>query len=116
MIIQETSKGDIAILALYGRLDVLATHELRQNGSIIDPDTMVVIDLEKVGFIDESGLGALVIGIRNKHHASGMIVLAGMNERLRRLFEITNVHKLVNIFDDVASATEYLENWQRDNA
>ena len=116
MIITETSKGDIVILSLDGRLDALSAPEFRNKRSVIDPDTMVIIDLEKVDLIDESGLEAIISAFRNKRDANGVTVLAGMNERLRRVFEITNVHKLVNIFDDVASATEYLKTLQNDHS
>ncbi len=112
MIITETSKGDIAILAPDGKLDHDSAPEIRQNRSIIDPDKMVVIDLEKVDFIDDSGLGAIICALRNKRNANGVTVLSGMNHRLRIIFEITNIHKLFNIFDDVAPTIEYLETRQ----
>lgn len=60
MIITETSKGDIVILSLSGKLDALSTRELRNNASFTDPQKMVVLDLEKVDCIDESGFGIII--------------------------------------------------------
>ena len=115
MIIQETSKGDIAILALYGRLNEYSANELAQNRSVRYPDQMVVIDLEHVDNVDEEGLEEIVYTLRHKHKASALSVPAG-DKPLRRFFETANTNELVQLFDNLDAATEYLENWQRDNA
>jgi len=112
MIITETSNGSIAIVALEGTLDALSAPELRNNRMVIDPDKMVVIDLEKVDFIDSSGLGALVGALRQKHHKTCGIILTCMNGHVRKVFEITNAQKLFHIFDDTMAAVEYAANQQ----
>ncbi|RXK85018.1 hypothetical protein EST62_08155 [Chlorobaculum sp. 24CR] len=115
MIIQETSKGDIAILALYGRLNEYSANELAQNRPVRYPDQMVVIDLEHVDNVDEEGLEDIVYTLRHKRKASAVSAPAG-DKPLRRFFETTNANELVQLFDDLDAATEYLENWQRDHA
>ncbi len=115
MIITETSKGDIAILALYGRLNQYSANELAQHRSVLYPDQMVVIDLEHVENVDEDGLEDIIYTLRHKHKASAVSVPAG-DKPLRRSFESANVNEKIQLFDDKDAATEYLESWQRDHA
>ncbi|NTV67325.1 MAG: STAS domain-containing protein [Chlorobaculum sp.] len=116
MTITETSKIGIAILSLYGTLDALSAPELRNNRSIIDPEKTVVIDLQQVDFIDSSGIGAIVSASRQKRQPSGGIVLACMNDRVRKVFEITNAQKLFHIFDDTTAAVDFASSRQSASA
>ena len=106
MNINETSKIGIAILSLNGTLDALSAPEFRNNRSVIDPEKSVVVDMEKLEFIDSSGIGAIVGASRQKRQAGG-IVLSCMNDRVRKVFEITNAQKLFHIFDDTAAAVDF---------
>jgi anti-anti-sigma regulatory factor len=115
MIIQETSNGDIAILALYGRLDEYSVVELKQNRSVLYPDTMVVIDLEHVETVDEEGLEDIIYTLRHKSQASAVSVPSG-DKPLRKFFETTNTNELIQLFDGIDPAIKYLETWQREHS
>ncbi|NTW53609.1 MAG: STAS domain-containing protein [Chlorobaculum sp.] len=112
MNITETSNGGVAVVALEGRLDMLSAPEFRNNRSIIDPEKTVVLDLEKLDFLDTSGLGAIVGASRQKQNLACGIVLSCMNDKVRRVFEITKVQTLFHIFDDTAAAIDFATNRQ----
>lgn len=105
--ITETSKGGIGIIVLGGTLDALACPEFRASQAISDPGRTVVIDLERLDFIDSSGLGALVGAARKKRERQCDMMLACMNDKVRRVFEITNAQKLFHIFDDADAAVDF---------
>ncbi|AOS84175.1 hypothetical protein BIU88_08555 [Chlorobaculum limnaeum] len=107
MIITETSNDGIAIVALEGTLDALSAPELRNIRSVTDPEKTVILDLEKVDFIDSSGLGAIVGATRVKLDPARGVVLACLNDRVRKVFEITNAQKLFHIFDDTSAAVDF---------
>ena len=107
MNITETSNGAIAVVALEGRLDVLSVSVFRSNRSVIDPEKTVVLDLEKLDFIDTSGLGAIVGAARVKRDPACGIVLSCMNDQVRRTFALTNTQKLFHIFDDTGAAIDF---------
>ncbi|NTU52439.1 MAG: STAS domain-containing protein [Chlorobiaceae bacterium] len=107
MIITEISKGDVAIIAFNGTLDASSAPELRKNRALNDPLQTVVVDLQKLDFIDSSGLGAIVGVARLKDDRRFGILLSCMNDRVRKVFEITNAQKLFHIFDDTKAAVEY---------
>ena len=107
MNITETSSGSIAIVTLDGSLDALSAPELRNNRSVIDPEKTVVLDLEKLYFINSTGLGAIVGALNQKLQPAFGIVLSCMNDNVRSVFEITNAQKLFHIFDDTAAAVVF---------
>lgn len=107
MIITETSKNGVAIVAIEGALDVLSAPELRDNRSVSDPEKTVVLDLERVDFMDSNGLGVIVGASREKRQRACDIVLSCMNDKVRRTFEITNAQRLFHIFDDTSAAVDF---------
>ena len=107
MTIIETSNIGIAVLSLNGTLDALSAPEFRNNRSVIDPEKTVVVDMQQVDFIDSSGIGAIVSASRQKKQPTSGIVLSCMNDRVRKVFEITNAQKLFHIFDDTIAAVDF---------
>ncbi|MCF8383064.1 MAG: STAS domain-containing protein [Chlorobium sp.] len=107
MTITETSDGSITIVALCGTIDSSTAPELHKSPAIADTLRSVVIDLEKVDFLDSSGLGALVGTLRLKQEAKAAVLLSCMNPRVRKVFDITGTVKLFHIFDDTSAAVEY---------
>lgn len=63
-------------------------------------DQKFVMDFAQSSYIDSSGLGALVSLSRKIREAGGKLRLAGLNEDLMTLFELT---KLDTLFDISAS-------------
>lgn len=116
MNITETSNGAIAIIAIDGRLDALSVPEFRNNRSVIDPEKKVVLDMEKLDFIDSTGLGAIVGALSQKLQPASGIVLSCMNDDVRSVFEITNARKLFHIFDDTDAATDFAASRQNAHA
>lgn len=96
--------GNVAIVSLQGILNASSAPQLLNYIADTPADQSLVIDLEKVEFLDSSGLGVLV-GISRKKKSSGAIFrLAGMNNRVRKVFELTNAVSLFDIYDDAAAA------------
>ena len=53
-----------------------------------------VIDFSRTGYIDSSGLGALVSLSKKVREVQGELRMAGLNEDLRDLFELTKLDTL----------------------
>lgn len=62
-------------------------------------DTRILIDFTRTGYIDSSGLGALVSISKKVREAGGELRLAGLNDDLRSLFELTKLDTLFAIAD-----------------
>jgi anti-sigma B factor antagonist len=63
-----------------------------------------VVDFGPTAYIDSSGLGALVSINKKVREAGGELRLAGLNEDLRALFELTKLDTLFAISETTAEA------------
>jgi anti-sigma B factor antagonist len=97
----------VAILEIDGQLIVGNRQELKtlvQEG-LDRGERKFLIDCSRTGYIDSSGLGALVTLSKKVREANGDLRIAGLNEDLRALFELT---KLDTLFHIAPSAEEAL--------
>lgn len=63
----------------------------------------ILVDLAHVRFMDSSGLGALVAGLK-KISGEGTLKLAAAQPAVKDLFELTSMEKLFSISDSVEVA------------
>ncbi|WP_426507336.1 STAS domain-containing protein [Dactylosporangium sp. McL0621] len=66
--------------------------------------SVIVLNLAGVGFIDSSGLGAVLSGYKELRQRTGRLCLAAVQPIVRRVFELTSVDRLVTIYDSVEAA------------
>jgi anti-sigma B factor antagonist len=67
----------------------------------------LVIDLSQTSFLSSPGLAAMVQALQLSQRAGTSLVLAGANERVRGLFEIsrlTDIFRMVPSIDDAVAA------------
>jgi anti-sigma B factor antagonist len=64
-----------------------------------------VVDFSETGYIDSSGLGVLVSLSKKIREAGGDLRLAGLNDDLRTLFELTKLDTLFTIMGSAEEAT-----------
>ncbi len=100
----------VTIVDVDGELTVNNRSDLKERvlGRLNDGDRRFVIDFAKTGYIDSSGLGVLVSLSKRIREHSGRLRLAGLNEDLRTLFELTKLDTLFQITDTRAAALREL--------
>jgi anti-sigma B factor antagonist len=93
--------GGVTVVRVEGQLIVGNRQELKDLvGAALDAgDRKFLIDFAGAGYIDSSGLGALVGLSRRVREAGGELRLSGLNEDLRSLFELTKLDTLFAIAD-----------------
>ena len=64
----------------------------------------VIFDLNKVQFIDSSGLGTFLAILRTLHGSGGELKLSRMNKPIRTMFELVSMHKVFEIFNSTEDA------------
>jgi anti-sigma B factor antagonist len=96
----------VVVMAVEGQLIVANRQELKQllQDALDRGDRRFVLDFTPTAYIDSSGLGALVSVNRKVREAGGELRLAGLNEDLRALFELTKLDTLFAIADTPAEA------------
>jgi len=91
--------GGVTVLTVEGQLIVGNRQELKDAvQAVLDQgEQRLLIDFSGTGYIDSSGLGALVSISKRVREAGGELRLSGLNEDLRSLFELTKLDTLFAI-------------------
>ena len=99
-------KGGVMVVQVDGQLIVGNRQELKQKvlDSLGGGTRRFVIDFTKTGYIDSSGLGVLVSLSKKVREQGGELRLAGLNEDLQTLFELTKLDTLFAIAKTPAEA------------
>ena len=110
MILHEQKHNDIDVLELSGRFIMADTPEVRNrlNDMIKEGSGKLIIDLEKVTFIDSSACAVLISAFKNMQIISGRLVLV-TSPVVQSLIELTRLHTIFEILPNLPSALNALE-------
>lgn len=102
----ETRDGK-AILGLRGEIDVYTAPRLKSGliDMVNEGNYDIVVDLSGVDFIDSSGLGVLVGGLKRVKSHDGAISLVCSQENILKIFRITGLNKVFPIYSTLEEAT-----------
>jgi len=105
-----SKEGGVTVVDVEGQLIVGNRQELKQKvlDELESGERTFVIDFASTGYIDSSGLGVLVSLSKKIREQSGELRLAGLNEDLRTLFELTKLDTLFKIADTREEALQGL--------
>ena len=94
---QTKDPSGVTLVQVEGQLIVGNRLELKEliQTALDKNERRILIDFSRTGYIDSSGLGALVSISKRVRETGGELRLSGLNEDLRSLFELT---KLDNLF------------------
>jgi anti-sigma B factor antagonist len=94
------SISDFSLIGLSGEVDVYSAPILRETikGLVEDGKYRIVVDLEKVAFLDSTGLGVLVGGLKRVKHHNGELGIICNQEKILRIFRITGLTKVFPIY------------------
>ena len=101
-----TERDGWAVLSVTGEVDVYTAPKFREKliELVSDGKYQIVVDLEAVDFLDSTGLGVLVGGLKRLRSHDGDLVLVCTQSRILKVFEITGLTKVFSIHDSVDSA------------
>ena len=71
---------------------------------------LVAVDLSDVTFLDSTGVGTLVGGLKKVRENGGKLVFFGVRPRVKRVLEITGLLRALPIFDNRETALFALQN------
>lgn len=89
-----------------GRIDMASAPSLRRRlaGLANSGRPRLVIDLAGVAFVDSSGLGALIGGLKAARQAGGDLRLANCGDQVREVLRITTLDRVLRPYDSVEAA------------
>ena len=94
------------VIAVGGEIDVYTAPKLREKLiSLVEAGSyQLIVDMEGVEFLDSTGLGVLVGGLKRVRAHDGWIDLVCRQSRILRIFRITGLNKVFSIYDTVPEA------------
>lgn len=106
MNISRKTEGNIDIINLQGRLDINSASDLKEaSREIIDKkNCRLILNMEKVDFVNSAGLGALVSLFKDARSSRGEIRLVNLAPYVKEIFDITQLSSIFNIYDDEKAA------------
>ena len=101
-----SERNGYAILSVRGEVDVYTAPKFRERliELVSEGKHRIVVDLEGVEFLDSTGLGVLVGGLKRLRSHDGDLLLVCTQGRILKVFEITGLTKVFAIHDTVDDA------------
>ena len=100
------TKDGIEIIDVGGEIDIYTAPRLREL--LIDlvskNNYQLVVNMDKVEFLDSTGLGVLVGGLKRVRAHDGSLDLVCTQERILKIFRITGLTKVFGIHPTVDQA------------
>jgi anti-anti-sigma factor len=105
MIIEKRTKEKATILLFRGDLIYDGLNELEKLFSVLsDSVNFVILDLGNTQYISAKALGIIAFYARIFQEKRGGLKLANMSENIKRIFDITGLLKVVEIFESQEAA------------
>ncbi len=101
-----TERNGHAVLAVHGEVDVYTAPQFREQLiQLVDAGQRhIVVDLEGVEFLDSTGLGVLVGGLKRVRSHDGDLAIVCTQRRILKVLEITGLTKVFDIHASVDAA------------
>ncbi len=95
-----------AVVRLVGRLDLASADEVKQRlvQAVTTGHHRLVVDVGDVTFIDSSGLGALIGGLKAARVAGGNLSMARPGEQTRLVLQLTTLDRVLRTYPTVEEA------------
>lgn len=96
-----------AVIELVGDVDLYNAPQLQEaiRELLASGQHRILVDLSRVEYIDSSGLGTLVGGLRRAREQDGDLSIMDASPRVRKVLTVTGLHKVFD-FPECYDATD----------
>jgi anti-sigma B factor antagonist len=104
--VETRSVGDWTVIDVEGEVDVFTAPKLREAiiGLLGDGKGRLIVNLENVAFMDSTGLGVLVGGLKRVKERDGEMAIAGAQGTVLRVLNVTGLNAVFQLRDSVEAA------------
>ncbi len=102
----DEARQPFVVVAVRGEVDIATAPKLREKLVELASQgaQQVVVDLEGVDFLDSTGLGVLIGGMKRLPGLDGDLTLVCTQPRILKVFEITGLNRAFTIHETVDAA------------
>lgn len=98
-------KGEIYMIKVIGEVDASSSIHLDQSiNDATKKSKKILVDLRKLEYISSAGLGVFMSYINDLKEKHIKMVLFGLSEKVRHVFQILGLDQLLNIVDSEEEA------------
>lgn len=97
---------NVRVIVLAGEIDLYSAPKLKQEMAMLLESGIrqVIIDLSSVEYLDSTGLGVIIGGLRRIKEKNGSLSLVGLSPLIRRVIEITRLNDVFDIYNTESEA------------
>ncbi|WP_435741367.1 STAS domain-containing protein [Nocardioides sp. SYSU DS0663] len=101
-----TRPDGVGVVVPRGRLNMVSARQLKEllSDLVGQGTTRIVVDMAETTFLDSSGLGALIGGLKSARQAGGDLRIARPTPAVQTVFELTNLDRVLRARDGVDTA------------
>ncbi len=106
MEINRRESGEVVIFDINGEIDLYNAPEIKDKikDEMNNGKVNIVINLDKVSYIDSSGIGVLISSLSNLKKVGGALKLINVYASVRKVFELTKLTSFFDIYDSEVDA------------
>ena len=100
------ARDGIEVIDVQGEIDIYTAPRLRELliNLVSEGHYQLVVNLDKVGFLDSTGLGVLVGGLRRVRAHDGSLELVCTQQPILKIFRITGLTEVFGVYQTVDQA------------
>ena len=104
--LESLQQDGFTVLRVKGEVDLSTAPQLREalTSLIAEGRLAVVVDLSDTEFVDSTGLGALVTGLKRLRARGGEMRVVCTSPRVCKVFEITSLDRVLPMYASVEEA------------
>jgi anti-sigma B factor antagonist len=101
-------ENGMPVVKLGGEVDVYTTPKMKEQlASLIESGSQrIAVDLSEVNYFDSTALGALIGALRRVKEQEGSILVIGAQPRVRRVFEVTGLDGVFEMYESADQASK----------
>lgn len=108
---EEVDHGTHVVLAPEGKFNLVAAPPIKSriDDLVASGKVRIVVDMHAVDFIDSSGLGALIGGLKAARQQGGDLRIAAAGTQVAAVLKLTNLDRILSPYGTIEEA---LHDWQ----
>lgn len=111
MTLSDKNVGDIFVIEISGEVDIYNCGELKQlfSKKIENGGRKFIINMDKLTYIDSSGIGTLIFMKTTVSKFKGEMVIINVKDSVKKIFDLTKLTTFFKIMEDEQQGVEYFK-------
>lgn len=100
-------KDELIVASIEGQVRISTQNDFMEHLNNLyesNGTSTVILDMEKVSYLNSAGIGIIVDTFKKFKDKGGRLILCGLIQDIARLFEVTKLNRFIQIFASVDDA------------